>query len=396
MARAEHIAFVSPRFAEGATVGGAETLLRELARQAQAAGRRVTFLATCAVNHFTWANERPAGCAQREGLEVRSFPVDEDRDAGTFLRIQSTISSGAPVSASDQRLWMKHSVNSRALIEHLEQEGDRYDRIVLGPYLFGLVFHAAQVHPHKSLLVPCLHDEPFAYQAVMREMFDAVAGCLFNTEPEQNLARRLFQLPEDYGRVVGMGLDPFDPPGQAPAGLQGLGAPYVLYCGRREPLKGTPLILDYMETFRERTGTDLKVVFTGSGPVEPSPALAPHVVDLGFVSEDDKQAAMAGATAFIHPSVNESLGIVLLESWLARTPALVHAAGEVLTWQCRSSGGGLWFRNYPEFEEELLLLCRQPELRKAMGEAGRAYVELQYAWPAVRQRLLDALDTPGS
>ena len=39
---------------------------------------------------------------------------------------------------------------------------------------------------------------------------------------------------------------------------------------------------------------------------------------------------MAGALAFCHPSVNESFGIVLLESWLARTPALVHAGSDVL------------------------------------------------------------------
>ena len=101
---------------------------------------------------------------------------------------------------------------------------------------------------------------------------------------------------------------------------------------------------------------------------------------------------MAGAAVFCHPSINESLSIVLLESWLAGTPALVHARSPVLQWQCRQSGGGLWFRTYPEFEEELALLIDQPELRKTLGQAGKAYVQSAYAWPAVAQRLFAALD----
>ena len=80
---------------------------------------------------------------------------------------------------------------------------------------------------------------------------------------------------------------------------------------------------------------------------------------------------MAGALAFVHPSTFESFGIVLLESFLAGTPALVHARSEVLRWQCRRSGGGLWFRHYPDFEEELLLLLNNENLRKRMGAAGK-------------------------
>jgi glycosyltransferase involved in cell wall biosynthesis len=137
----------------------------------------------------------------------------------------------------------------------------------------------------------------------------------------------------------------------------------------------------------------VKLVFTGSGQIDAPEDLRPHITDLGFVSEQDKREAMAGAAAFIHPSVNESLGIVLLESWLAGTPALVHAKGEVLSWQCRRSGGGLWFKRYPEFEEELLLLLDNENLRRAMGDAGRAYVKREYSWESVEKRMLAALDS---
>ena len=231
---AERIAFVCPRFAEGATVGGAETLLKALAQQAVAAGHRVTFLATCAQNHFTWANELPPGPRRIGALDVIFFPVDADRDTQAFLRVQDAISRRSHFTEADEQTWLRNSVNSRSLCNYLQEHGDEFDWIVMGPYLFGLVYFASRLASAKTLLVPCLHDEGFAYTRAFREMFRSVAGCLFNTEPERALARRLYDLPESSGAVVGMGLDPFEASPDAFARNHGLTAPYVIYAGRRE------------------------------------------------------------------------------------------------------------------------------------------------------------------
>ena len=390
MTAPRRIAFVAPRFSAQGTIGGAETLLKALAERTAAAGVAVDFLTTCASNHFTWANDVPPGVQSVNGLNVHFFPVDGDRDVSTFLEVQGRIDKGLRVGAEAEQAWIRNSVNSRALLDHLRAHGGDYDRIVLGPYLFGVTWFGAQVHPEKTLLVPCLHDEVFAYLDIMHTLFGAVRGFLFNTAPERDLARRLYGVPEAKCAVVGLGLDDFAADPRAFAARRGLTAPYVVYSGRREPLKGTPLLCSYLDTFRQRTGRDVKAVFTGSGPIDPPPELAPHVIDVGFVSEQEKHEAMAGAVAFIHPSINESLGIVLLESWLARTPALVHAKGVVLQDQCRRSGGGLWFKTYPEFEECLLTLLDRPDLRQALGESGRRFVLNEYSWPAVQRRLFAA------
>ncbi|MBU1693712.1 MAG: glycosyltransferase [Verrucomicrobia bacterium] len=392
MARAERVAVVCPRYSETGTVGGAETLLKRLAELAAADGRRVSILTTCASSHFTWENTLPPGSRRVGDLDVRFFPVDADRDVGAFLRVQQVISQRGLFTIEDERLWIRNSVNSRALLDHLREHGADYDRILAGPYLFGLTFFAAQVHPQKTVLVPCLHDEPFAYLEIMRELFGAVVGFAFNTEPERDLARRLFSLPAENCAVVGMDIEPFEADPAVFARARGLDRPYGLYSGRREGGKGTPLLCEYLQAFRERTGEDVNLVFTGSGPIEAPAELQPHILDVGFVSEREKHEAMAGALAFIHPSVNESLGIVLLESWLAGTPALVHAGSEVLRWQCRRSNGGLWFRHYPDFEQELLLLLRQPELRRRLGAAGHEYVLREYSREAIQARLFKVLD----
>ncbi|HMP77480.1 MAG TPA: glycosyltransferase family 4 protein [Kiritimatiellia bacterium] len=389
---AKRIAFIAPRYSEKGTIGGAETLLKALAERCAAAGREVHFLTTCASDHFSWKNDRAPGEKTINGVQVHFFPVNEDRDVAAFLGVQAAIDKGARVGAEEERIWITNSVNSRALMDHLAAHADAYDRLVAGPYLFGITWSAAMKYADKMLLVPCLHDEVFAYLGIMKQMFRKVRGFMFNTHPEQALAERLYGIDPAKATVVGLGMDPFDSDPKATAAKLGLTAPYVMYAGRREPLKGTPLLCEYLQVFRERTGRDVHAVFTGSGQIDAPEALRPAIHDLGFVSEREKHDAMAGAVAFIHPSVNESLGIVLLEAWLAGTPGLVHACSAVLKDQVHRANGGLWFKNYPQFEEALLKLLDDDATRRALAAAGRAYVQTQYAWPAVERRMLGALD----
>ena len=390
MTAPSRIAFVCPRFAEGTAPGGAETLLKALALRLRRSGTAVTFLATCATDHFTWENTIPAGTREVDGITVKTFPVDQ-RDTRLFHRIQDSLCRGRRISHADERRWLDNGVHSQALYRHLQEKGDCYDRIVAGPYLFALTHAVARLAPDKTVLAPCLHDEPFARLECVRELFAIVRRTMFNTRTEQKLAERLFGYPSERGAVVGIGMDAFEASSEAALPLHGLRIPYLIYCGRREPMKGTPLLLDYFSTFCERTGRELGLVLTGSGPVRIPAAQRARIKDLGFVAEQEKRDLMAGALAFCHPSTYESLGIVLLESWLAGAPVLVKAQGEALRDQCRQSGGGLWFANYPEFEEELLLLMDQPDLARTLAQRGRSYVQESYSWDRVEQRLLEAL-----
>ena len=184
------LAVISPRLAEGGAVGGAETLLFNLATLAAAAGLRVEFLTTCAKNHFTWANELPPGEFERNGVKVIRFPVNQDRDADLFNSLQMRIGQGETLSDAEEEAWLRNSVNSDALMDYAAGAG--FDRILTGPYLFGLALTASARFPDKTVLVPCLHDEPFARVRLVARMFHSVHAFCFNTAQEQALAERLF------------------------------------------------------------------------------------------------------------------------------------------------------------------------------------------------------------
>jgi glycosyltransferase involved in cell wall biosynthesis len=385
-----NIALVAPRFSEGTTLGGAETLMRETALNLADSGHNVTVLSTCAINHFTWANELPAGEKQFENIKVILFKVNEDRNLDLFYQVQTKISNFEEVTFEEEELWHKNNISSDDLYEHL-RNNKSYDRIIVSPYLFGLIYYTAQICPEKTILLPCLHDEAFAYLQTIKNMFLNVHSYIFNTEPEMKLAKKLYDIDISKAMVVGMTIEDFRIEPEAFKNKHNINSPFILYCGRREALKGTPMLIDYFAAFRRRTGIDLKLVLTGKGDFETDEETRKHIIDVGFVSEEDKHNAMADAVALCQPSQNESLSIVILESWLAGKPVIVNGQCDVLKHQCNKSNAGLWFSNYPEFEIELKLLLDNPELSKTLANNGRDFVISNYSKEAIQEKLNSAV-----
>jgi glycosyltransferase involved in cell wall biosynthesis len=107
---------------------------------------------------------------------------------------------------------------------------------------------------------------------------------------------------------------------------------------------------------------------------------------LGFVSEDDKRAAFAGASVVACPSAYESFSIALLDGFAHGVPGLVNARSAVLKEHCLRSQGGLFYENGVEFVEALSTLAGDDALRRALGASGRAYVAAEYRWDVVLER----------
>ena len=101
-----------------------------------------------------------------------------------------------------------------------------------------------------------------------------------------------------------------------------------------------------------------------------------------------KCSAMAAAELVIMPSRFESLNMVILESWLCGTSVLVNGHCDVLREQCRRSNGGLWYKDFEEFQACLSLMLSDKELLKQMSSRGKDYVEKNYSWDEIERRYL--------
>jgi glycosyltransferase involved in cell wall biosynthesis len=373
--------WVVPRFGS-ATVGGAERLVQALALRALNDGFHVEVATTCASDHATWENVLDAGVSDEEGLRVHRFPVSM-RDAELFEAIHRALRVRR-LSYAEELMWLANSVWSAEMHDFLRATHESYDLLLFAPYLFGTTIWGAQIAPRQSALMPCLHDEPYAYLTTVRRVMAEVKGCIFNSEAEEQLCRRL--TPLRVGGVVGMGFDaPSAPPPLGFRERHDLDR-FLLYAGRLEEGKRVDVAVAYAVRYAAERRQAPKLVLIGSGSYQVPREASHAVLSLGFLDEADKRAAYAEALALVHPSHLESLSIVLLEAWLEGTPALVAAGSEVLRDHCVRSGGGLLFASFADYRDAVDRLMREESLPQELGTAGRKYVLAKYNWDSVSER----------
>jgi glycosyltransferase involved in cell wall biosynthesis len=385
------VAVVVQRYGTEVT-GGSESLARAVAERL-AAEFRITVYTTCAVDYVTWRNELKEGIDRLNGVEVVRFPVEQERDLDAFNTYSDTL-YGQEHSEEEELIWLKRQgPYVPRLAQQLEANRDRYHAILFFTYLYFPTYWGLRTAPEHSVLVPTAHDEPPLRFRVYESVFSLPRAFAFCSRAEERLVRQRFDLGSRPSEVTGIGIDPAPPPDVEAFKIRyDIQAPYALYAGRIDAGKGCAEMLDHYVRYRRACRGAAEMVLIGKMAME-EPRI-PGVRYLGYLSDEEKRAAMAGARAVICPSPYESLSIVLLEGLALGTPALATARSEVLTDHCRESNAGLFYADGDEFVECLDLLVREPELRRAMGENGRAYVERHYRWDAViarYQRLIEAV-----
>ena len=384
------IAFVVPRYGDQ-VMGGAEALCRALAGALHRAGNAVEVFTTCAVDHFSWADALPPGSTIEDDIAVHRFPVGP-RDPARFSDRHHGINGGDQLDPAQEIEWMMQSVWSPGLLDALQERDNEIRCRVAMPYLFGTTYWAVAQNPEKTVLLPCLHDEPHAHTGAVRNMLESSAGCLANVPAEDRLIGRI--APRAKTAVGGFGFNPLTRPadGAKFCAERSIAPGYLLYAGRREEAKGLPMLFANYAEYVKRRPDAPPLALMGSGDLTPPREIRDRVIDLGLVPEDQKHDAMSGASVLVHPSRLESFGAVLIEAWQARVPALVFGRSQVLVDHCRAAGGGLWFNDYPTFAASLDHLLSDPALRERMGSSGERYVREVYGWDAVLTRFHAAID----
>ncbi len=374
------------------TVGGAENLCRRLAEECCRAGQQVTVYTTTSRGYtFPWFDPYyPEGVQEWNGVPVHRFPICRWQEAsfwGEWLDLLRKL----PVFAPEEVAHLLEMPQSDELYRAIARNREAF--FVFFIYSHNLTFWGSQIAPERSFLLPCLHDEPYAYHSGTAWLMERVPWLLCLSEPERELALRLYRVPPEQAFLVGMGVDThWRGDAERFRSRHGIGEPFLLYVGRRDSSKNVPQLLEYFCAYKRRHPGHLRLLLVGPGEIAIPPEGAGQILDLGVLDEQDKQDAYAAATLLVQPSPLESFSIVLMEAWLQGTPALVNARCAVTTFHCRHSHGGLYYRGYGEFEACLDYLLARPALRERMGAAGRTYVLHHHTWPAVVERLIRAVE----
>ncbi|AKB53543.1 MULTISPECIES: glycosyltransferase family 4 protein [Methanosarcina] len=384
------LAFVTPWY--GNIPGGAESECRRTVENLQKHGIEVEILTTCVKEFLSdWSTDfYEEGIYNLNGVSIHRFSVRK-RDTARFDKINYKLMRGLEISPDEEKTFMREMVNSPGLYSYIAEHGTDYDYFLFIPYMFGTTYYGSCIYPEKSVIIPCLHDESYAYLNIYKTMFENVKGIIFHASPEKILANHLYNL-NNMQTVLGEGIDMdfvYNP--DRFREKYGIKTDFILYAGRKEAGKNVPLLIDFFTRYKKHRKNELKLVLIGSGTIEIPSESRNDIIDLGFVPLQDKYDAYAAATFLCQPSLNESFSIVIMESWLCKSPVLVHGNCAVTKDHCIKCNGGLYFNDYYEFEGCLDFYLGNPAIRKIMAENGMSYVIDNFSWDKIVEKYIDFL-----
>jgi glycosyltransferase involved in cell wall biosynthesis len=388
--------------------GGAEQQAWQLATRLAARGHRMEVLTTCCRSFLeSWdTNHHRAGVVREGDLVIRRFKVVRRRrqrfhtvNGQLLMAPKNKLIPGTfPFSLKQNNSFVNHGIISKTLLRYLQREHHRYDRILFLPYLYSPILQGIPKVGDKSVLIPCLHDEAYAYLQAVHWAFHSSGRIVFNSEGEARLAFRLFGAGiASKGIVAGEGVEVDCGPRATLPPTVGTIEPqktrYVLFLGRRDATKNIDMLIraycQYCEN--EPKQPELQLVMAGPGDASLGDPNA-GIHDLGLVSENEKRALLAGCRALFQPSRNESYSRVIMEAWFFGKPVAAHSDCDATRLAVTNASGGWTAGTLTEWSElfDRVAKTEAADLSK-MGGRGREYARQFADWEGVIDRYEEIL-----
>jgi phosphatidylinositol alpha-mannosyltransferase len=228
------------------------------------------------------------------------------------------------------------------------------------------------------------------YRRVLAPLMRRVCTRLAVSDAARRTVARDF--PGDYEVVPnGIDVDRFRQSAARPPDMPGP-LHFVLFVGRLEPRKGVDRLIQAM-TIVQQHAPDARLVIVGDGPDRAaleatSRDLGVQVTFTGRVPDDVLPAYYRAADVVCSPALGgESFGIVLLEAMAAGRPIVAtRIEGYVELVGGSGSARLVDVDDSVALAHEITSLLAAPELRRAMGARGAAFVG-DYDWTTIARRL---------
>lgn len=384
------IAIVNQRYGTEVN-GGSEYYTKKLAEHLKDY-YDVEVLTTTALDYDTWTPYYLQGTQIVDGVKVRRFAVKRPRNVLKFKLINKLVKCLPLLWKILEPVWIKaQGPYCPELVKYLKQEKNNYDVFIFVTYLYYTTVAGLPAVADKSIFIPTAHDEYCIYFHTYRKLFKSPKGIVYLTDEEKEFVECLFENDGIPHRVAGSGIDIYDDMNESLFREKyNIDFNYAIYVGRVDTSKKCDELFSYFSRFTTVKQNDLKLVVVGKMMIaEPEDE---RIHCLGFISEEEKCSAIAGARLLIMPSEHESLSLVVLEAMSMGVPVLVNGVCEVLEGHCIKSKAGISYKSFEQFENGLEFLLDNEEEYQKMQIAGKRYVRENYSWNKTVEKYIEMIE----
>lgn len=347
------------------------------------------------------------GCSRRPGPEIvcntriMAFPMSGvQRVTGQLLlRLNRLVAQVSPRQALAG--WRGHLWEQAVLPLHAK------GRLLWSPSATGPLSVSRQVITVHDV---AFLDHPEFFSAKFAKFYRGLVGPLsrrvqhiitVSAFSKERIVDRL-GVPPDRVSVVPNGIAEMFRP-QSPSACASVAkrldlpsARYVLAHATSDRRKNLPRIIEAWTAIAPKVDRDIWLVVAGDmgrahifGGYEPAPVLGPRIRQVGHVPEADLPPLMAGALAFLYPSLYEGFGLPVLEAMAAGTPvvtsevtALPEVAADAAILVSPHSSDAI--------AAATLRIIESAELRERLREAGFRRAQA-FSWDRAARETLQVL-----
>jgi glycosyltransferase involved in cell wall biosynthesis len=359
---------------------------QRLARHAQ-----VEVLTTCATDYVTWRNELEAGVEQVNGVAVRRFKVQHERDPLAFGKRSDRVFEQRH-SLGDELEWLDaEGPTTPALVGYIRKHAADYDWVLFFSYRYYHAFYGARAAADRAVLVPTAERDETIGLSLFQPLFRSVRAIMYNSPEERAMIQAVAGNESVPDVVVGVGSDvPNNPQAARFRQKYNVRGPFAVYVGRIDQNKGCKELFEFFQGYLADPAGKLSLILIGN-TLLPIPEHK-RIRHLGFLDDTDKFDAMAAADVLIMPSYYESLSMVALEAWALGRPVLANGKCDVLKGQCLRSNAGLFYESLGEFIGTLEAIEQNRWLAGSLGRNGRQFFRDHYDWPIIERKYLEMFE----
>lgn len=411
----EKIAFVVVRYGKDIN-GGAEFHCKMLAERLKDK-YSVEVLTTCVHNYVTGGDDYPEGEERINGVLVRRFqtdPIEKERHFSFMrgsrkivkrrkllykLRLLAPIASLHPVwnNKHEAEIKMLNSsvFYSSSMFRFIREHKNEYKVFIPISVDYPHMYYTALYAPEKTLAIPTMHYHNVSFRPILTHILTRIAYIGFNTHAEMLLGERIFGHHIAPHGIVSVGIELSSPADWETVNAKyQLPEEYLLYMGRVDKVKLHHIFQYFLRYKQKYPASKLKLVMVGG--IFTEPFKHPDIQYTGFVSEAEKTAIIRHAKVVVNPSKFESLSLILLEAMSLKKAVLVNGLCNVLKEHAKLSGNAtVAYSSERSFIKKLHNIDFNEEARKDMEERAAAYVEKNYNWNLILQRLVKAIENIG-